>query len=175
MAEDKEKIKAMIILQVIGKPKEHLTSTLKMIAQQMALEEGVSVKGSDIKEPRKMEQKVGTTEDSDEENQKGPQDDFYMSFAEIEVETEGMMHFMVLLFKYMPAHVDIISPENLSMSNNGWNEIMNELIRRLHAFDEVVRVTQVEKEILEKQLRTIVNQNSKNAIEGKTEKKAEKK
>ncbi len=168
MAEEKEKIKAMVILQIMGKPKEYLVSTLQAYIQQMGQENGVSVKSSDIKEPRKMEQKVGTTDESVELSAK---DEFFNTFAEIEVEAESLMQFMTLIFKYMPAHVDIISPENLSMSNNGWNEIFNELVRRLHAFDEVVRVTQVEKEILEKQIRTLVNQKSKETLENKKEKK----
>jgi len=38
------------------------------------------------------------------------------------------------------------------------DDVLNELARRLHAYDEVTRVTQVEKNILEKKLRELLNE-----------------
>jgi len=44
------------------------------------------------------------------------------------------------MFKYMPAHIEVISPELIALTNNGWGEILSELTRRLHGYDEVARV-----------------------------------
>ena len=52
----------------------------------------------------------------------------------------------------MPAHMEIISPEKISLTNNGYGDILNELTRRLHGYDEVARVLQAEKQILTNQL-----------------------
>ena len=81
------------------------------------------------------------------------QKDFYTSFAEIEVEVERILELVILMFKYMPAHIEIIYPETIALQNNDWNDILNELTRRLHGYDEIARVVQTEKEILEKKLR----------------------
>ena len=53
----------------------------------------------------------------------------------------------------MPAHVEIIFPESIKITNSELNELLNEISRRLHGFDEVVRILQSEKAILEKKLR----------------------
>ena len=65
------------------------------------------------------------------------------------------------MFKYMPAHIEIVYPELIALTNGGWNYIFNELTRRLHGYDEVTRVTQVEKSILEKKLREMLGKNKK--------------
>src|SRR3989344_5317652 len=101
-----EKIRAMLILDIIGRPAEHLLETLDKLIEEMRKEQGVKVVSTDTKEPTLMK-------DSKE---------FYTTFAEIEVETESMMHLAMLMFKYMPAHVEVISPENISISNNSWSD-----------------------------------------------------
>ena len=71
------------------------------------------------------------------------------------------MNLAVILFKYMPANIEVISPEFIALTNSGWNEILNETVRRLHGYDEVARVLQVEKSILEKNLRNILEEKRK--------------
>ena len=83
------------------------------------------------------------------------QKEFYTTFAEIEVEVENMLTLAVLLFKYMPAHFEIIEPEMLVLSNNGWNEILNELTRRLHGYDEIARIMQLEKQMIIKRIQEL--------------------
>jgi hypothetical protein len=125
------KIRAVMILDIIGRPPEHLVENLERIAGEIDNEKDVVVKSKSIKEPILMKDRK----------------DFYTTFAEIEVEVENMLTLALLLFRYMPAHFEIIEPEMLVLSNNGWNEIFNELARRLHSYDEIARVLQVEKEI----------------------------
>lgn len=135
-------INAIIILEIIGKPSEYLTETLNKIISQIDEEKGVNIKEKKVNEPVLMKD----------------QKDFYTSFAEVEVEVEGILHLVMLMFKYMPAHIEIISPEVITLTNNGWNEILNELARRLHGYDEVARVLQMEKSILEKKLKELVEE-----------------
>jgi len=132
-------IRAMMILEIIGRPAEHLTETLNKLIEEIDKEKGVVVKEKNIKEPVLMKE----------------QKDFYTTFAEIEVEVEEIMHLAILMFKYMPAHVEVISPELIALTNNSWSEILSELTRRLHGYDEVARVIQNEKVILEKKLKEL--------------------
>lgn len=130
-------INAVMIIEVIGKPPEHLTETLNKMISQIDEEKGVNVKEKKLNEPVLMKD----------------QKDFYTSFAEIGIEVEEILEIAMLMFKYMPAHIEIISPELIALTNNGWNEILNELARRLHGYDEIARIIQVEKNILEKKLK----------------------
>ncbi len=133
MSSDKEtKIRVMLILDVIGRPPEHLVKILEELINEIDKEQGVVVKSKEIKKPTFMKD----------------QKDFYTTFAEIEIEIEEILYLALLLFKYMPAHVEIISPEIIALSNNGFNDILNELTRRLHGYDEIARMMQMEKQML---------------------------
>ncbi|MEK6906325.1 MAG: hypothetical protein AABW81_01750 [Nanoarchaeota archaeon] len=140
-----EGIRAALIIEVIGKPPEHLKETLNEIITKISEEKGVKVTEKKINEPILMKDHK----------------EFYTTFAEIEVEVEDIMNLAVILFKYMPANIEVISPEFIALTNSGWNEILNETVRRLHGYDEVARVLQVEKSILEKNLRNILEEKRK--------------
>ena len=101
------------------------------------------------------------------------QKNFYTSFAEVEIEVEEIFGLIILMFKYMPAHIEIIYPELIALTNNGWNEVLNELTRRLHGYDEIARVVQAEKLILEKKLREVLEDKSKITKDKKVIKKKE--
>lgn len=153
--EETKGIRALMIFEILGRPKEHLTETLNSIIKQIDEEKGVSVKSKDIKEPVLMKE----------------QKDFFTTFAEVEVEVEEIRYLAVLMFKYMPAHIDIISPEFIALTNNGWSDIFSELTRRLHGYDEIARIMQSEKLILEKKLKELMENSEKAEPKKKTKKK----
>ena len=142
MSSDEETrgINAVFIIEVMGKPPEHLTETLNEISNNIDNEKNVKIISKKIHEPKLMKD----------------QKDFYMNFVEIEAEIEEVLQLAILLFKYMPAHVEIVSPELIALTNNGWNDVLNELTRRLHGYDEIARIAQAEKTILEKKLREVL-------------------
>ncbi len=150
---DKEKITAILMLEILGRPPEHLKKTLENIIEKMSQEKGVKIISKRIHEAVPLKERK----------------DFFTSFAEIEVEVDGILYLAMLMFKYMPAHIDILSPENIILKNNEISEVMNELTRRLHGYDEVARVIQAEKKILETKMKNMLEE------EKKTEKKEEKK
>ncbi|OGJ13124.1 hypothetical protein A3K82_03795 [Candidatus Pacearchaeota archaeon RBG_19FT_COMBO_34_9] len=135
-----KKLNAVMILEVLGRPPEHLVETLENLAKQMGEEKGVKIMNKKINSPVLMKE----------------QKDFYTSFAEIEVETEDLLYLAVLMFKYMPAHIEILSPQNIFLANTDWNDILNELTRRLHGYEEITRILQTERIILENKLKTIM-------------------
>ncbi len=132
MSSNEAGIRAIMILDVIGRPPEYLTENLEKLTQEISKEKGVKVIMKEIKEPTLMKD----------------QKDLYTTFAEVEVEVEDVLNLAILLFKYMPAHLDVVSPEIIALSNGGWNDILNELTRRLHAYDEIARMLQREKVVL---------------------------
>ena len=132
-----KRIKAVFILEIIGRPKEHLVQTLEKIVEAINQEKGVKVIEKKINEPVELK------------NNK----DFYTTFAEVEVEVEEILQIAMLMFKYMPANIEIIEPETIALSNNGLNEIFNELARRLHAYDEMARVLQIQTAKLQRDLK----------------------
>ena len=147
-------IKAMFIIEVLGKPAEYLTETLDNLIKQIDQEKGITITSKKINEPKTIE------------NQK----DFYTNFAEVEIETNEMANILTLMFKYMPSHIEIINPGEVYLTNFEWNEVLNELTRRLHSYDEITRIMQIERNVLENKLRVVLEQK-----EGQTEKIKEEK
>ena len=139
MSSDEVKVSVIMILDIIGRPPEHLVESLEKIIEEMGKEKGVTLKSKQIKEPTVMKD----------------QKDFYTTFAEIEVEVDEILYLAILMFKYMPAHIEIIQPELIALSNNGFNDILNELARRLHGYDEIARIMQIEKQILLKKIQEL--------------------
>jgi hypothetical protein len=136
-----KKIRADFIIEAIGRPPEYLTETLNAIIKSMGEEKGVKVASSKLNPPVEMK------------NQK----EFFTAFAEIEVEVEHILNVAFLMFKYMPAHVEIITPEKMTITNAEAGEIFSELTRRLHGYEELTRIMQNEKIILENHLRELLS------------------
>ena len=133
------KVTAMMVIEILGRPKEHLVESLQKIIDQIKEEKGVSLEDSRIHEVKEMKDKP----------------DMFTTFAEVEVKVDSPLNLAILMFKYMPAHIEIIAPENINLTNNGYGDILNELTRRLHGYDEVARVLQAEKQIMENQIRKL--------------------
>jgi len=148
------KIRAMFVVEILGRPPEYLTETLNKIVGEIKEEKGVQVKEVKINEPTLMKD----------------QKDFYTSFAEVDVETDNVLYLTILMFKYMPAYVEIISPQNISLTNSDLGDVINELTRRLHGYEEIARVLQTEKSILEAKLRESLGKTQKAEIKNDSEK-----
>ena len=132
--EEKKKINVVLIFEIIGKPAEHLVGSLKEIIKAIGIEKGVNVISQDVKMPTVLEKNS----------------DFFTTFAEVEIEIEEMSQLAIIMFKYMPAHVDVVSPELITLTNNSWSDVFNELARRLHGYDEIARVMKLEYAKLQK-------------------------
>lgn len=146
-SDETKRINAVFVIEVLGRPPEHLVETLENIAKQIGEEKGIKIIGKKINEPVLMKE----------------QKNFYTSFMEVEAEIEEIIFLAILMFKYMPAHVEILSPKNLTLSNSGFNDLFNELTRRLHGYEEIARILQTEKMILENQLKTIIGDGKQEA------------
>jgi hypothetical protein len=60
------------------------------------------------------------------------------------------------------------------MTNADFDDILNELTRRLHGYEEIARILQTEKKILENKLRSITEINSPKKEEKKEKAKKKK-
>jgi hypothetical protein len=140
-----DKFNVMMIFEVIGKPAEHLAETLKGIVEKIEKEKGVELIHNKINEAAPFKAKEG----------------FFTNFMEVEVKVEDIEVLSGLMFNYMPAHIEIMEPENIQIQNNTLNTFFNGLMRKLHGYDEVVRVAQTEKIILQRKLEGIMKNQPK--------------
>jgi hypothetical protein len=133
-------IRATLILEIIGKPPEHLVETLEGLIKKLDEEKGVNVKGKKINEPVLMKESK----------------EYYTTFAEIDIEVESILYLAIIMFKYMPAHIEVVEPELIALTNNGWTDILSELTRRLHGYDEIARVMQIQNSKMQNKLKELL-------------------
>jgi len=167
MPRDEQEIDALLILEVLGRPKEHIVSALTGLIDQLAKERGVKVLNRNVREPRELKK--------EEQPAQAQGQELYVTFAEVEIQVTSLFDLVGVMFKYMPSHVEILSPENVSSTNADWNDMLNDLTRRLHAYDEVARGLQMENTILKNQLRAVIEHQKKHAEEHEKEKHHEEK
>jgi hypothetical protein len=129
------KVKAIMILEVLGRPADYVIESVSLLIENIKKEKGVKVLNQKIADSKKVENK-----------------DLFSSFAEIEIETENILILMDIMFRYMPAHIELIEPEKMQLETSDWNSILNNLAMKLHRYDELTKILSIEKQILTQQI-----------------------
>src|SRR3989338_4175525 len=104
-----EKIQFRAILEILGRPPEHIIQGLKLIIDRIKAEKGIVI----IEE---IHHAPALVKDSK---------DLYTTFSELTLEVDNLNILFGFIFQYMPSNIDIISPENLSLSNQDMNQATN--------------------------------------------------
>ncbi len=126
-----EKIEAHLILEILGRPAQHIKDALNGLLKKLGSEKGIKIISKDVHEPVPVK-------DSD----------LFTSFADVTVELDSMQQYFGIMFSYMPAHIEIVYPENFSLANFQFNELGNRLLSRLHEYDAITKKVIFERNIL---------------------------
>jgi hypothetical protein len=126
-------VQARMIIEILGRPKEHVASALALLVEKLGKEQGISLISSDMHEPIKAKDTA----------------DLFTTYAEVFLEAQSLQHLFGLLFTYMPANVEIIKPVELVVKNDFLNTFANTLVQRLQMYEAVTKrlVTDREKAI----------------------------
>lgn len=127
--EKSNKVLAKVIIEVVGKPKEHVEESIKIVLDNIKKEKGIKPIKMKIFKPKEV-------------------DSLFSSFAELELEFESPAYLMGLCFDYMPSSVEIIRPEELSLNSADLAGLMNDMLLKLHGISMSVRKLGVENENL---------------------------
>jgi len=133
-----EKIQAQLILEILGRPSEHIKEALNTLVVRMGSEKTIQILEKNYHEPKQIEGK-----------------DLYTAFADLTIEMNSLADYFAILLTYMPSHIEIIHPEKLSLSNHNLNELGNSLIKRLHDYDAITKKMMIEKDMLTQKLKEI--------------------
>lgn len=130
-------ILAFLIIEMLGRPKEHIEKSLKDLVEKVGEEKGVEMIESKIHDATEVEKKK----------------DFFTTFAEIEIKVNSLATLNMLMFKYMPSTVTVIEPENITLKNHDYSDVLTEIVRRLHKYEELTRVMQIQLANADKKLK----------------------
>jgi hypothetical protein len=127
---------ARLILEIIGRPASNLTEALNAIADRLSKEKGVKL----------LERKVHPPVDVKDVK------DLYTTFAELLIECDSMSTFFSIIFAYMPANIEIIKPDEITLRNSDITGMANKIIQRVHYYDAIARRLMVDNQNMKKQL-----------------------
>ncbi|MBI2047002.1 hypothetical protein HYT26_02465 [Candidatus Pacearchaeota archaeon] len=130
-------IRALMVIEILGRPVEYILESMDSIVTKIGGEKGARIITKKVHEAKAVEKA----------------DNLFTTFAEIEFETENIETLFRIIFTYNPSHIDIINPEQLVLKNTSLNLIANEIIRKLHQYDEVAKILSIERNILANKLR----------------------
>jgi len=157
---ENKKIKATIVFEMMGRPPEHLKSTMEKFLETIGTEKGVNILKKKIHEVKKIENK-----DKDG-NPIVADGEIYTTFSEAEIEVEGIMVLLLIAFKYLPAHIEVSYPENFSMDNIDLNTILNEIVAKMHNYDAIAKSALMNNQALARKIQEMMGASGANPNQG---------
>lgn len=109
------------ILEMMGKPKEHIEQTLKEYVEKIKNDEHFELVKADFEEAKEFE------------------DGMFSVFVELDVLSKNAEQLLLFCFDYMPSSIEIIDPEVIKHSSYEFSGYLNDLQTRLHNMDMIVK------------------------------------
>ena len=131
-------IRCRTIIEVLGKPKEYVEKNIKEYTEHIKKDSELVVLNEEFSEIRE-------------------QGKLWSQFVELELVVKGTQKLIGFCFEYMPSSIDVIKPENLSMSSAEISSFVNDLQARLHSVDMVVKKLKGENDFLKLNMNAIVH------------------
>jgi len=129
-------LKVILIIEVLGRPAEHVTDALKKILAVMKSDKNLIILEKKAYKPKRAKNAR----------------DLFTSFMEIEALAKGMRGLYDICLDYMPSSIEIIEPSELRMNLHQANSVVNEFVGRLHKHNEVSNKLASENQILRAKL-----------------------
>jgi len=130
-------IRCKVIIEILGKPKEHVENSSRMYVDKIKIDPELILLKEDF---AKAEEKEG----------------LWSTFVELEMVVKGVRKLIAFCFDYMPSSVQILKPDEFSMSRSFIEDFANDLQARLHQVDMVVKQQKNENEFLKKNMNTTI-------------------
>ncbi|MDD5086480.1 MAG: hypothetical protein PHV16_01880 [Candidatus Nanoarchaeia archaeon] len=118
---DEGKILVRAIVEIVGKPKEHVENSLKVVVEKIK-------EGKDLKI---IDEKIFDAE---------PYEKMFSAFVELELLLNNIDSLIGFCFDYMPSSLEIVEPEKMKFNSNELAAVLNDMVGKLQNIN--VRATQ---------------------------------
>jgi hypothetical protein len=132
-AAEKSHLRCKVIIEMLGKPKEHVQKTIQMYVDKIKTDPDLIVINNDFADATQKE-------------------DMWSTFTELDIIIKGIPKLIDFCFNYMPSSIEIIKPEEFFMKKSVIENLINDLQARLHNVDMVVKKQKNENEFLRKNM-----------------------
>lgn len=126
-------IKAKIIIELLGKPKEHIEETMNKVLDELKERKGVEILNKETLEAKKLEK-------------------FFSIFSDLDIKCVDISTLLGVCFDFMPSSVEILEPDKLSFESKYMDNFLNDLLAKLHQQSMVVRNLHAENILMKQKL-----------------------
>jgi len=131
-------IRCRTIIEVLGKPKEHIEAALKEYIEHIKQDSEIVILNEDYSEVKE-------------------QGNLWSKFVELDLVIKGTRKLISFCFEYMPSSLEVIKPENLILTNPELSNFLNDLQARLHNVDMAVKRLKAENDFLKHNMNAILH------------------
>lgn len=126
----KDIIKARVVIEMLGAPKEHIQETLQLYVEKLTKEEKkITVYTVAYAEPKEV-------------------NNLFSVFAELDIGFHDLSTITYFCFDYMPSSIEIYEPAELLYNANDFTDYLNDLQARLHKFDMLIKNLSAENKVV---------------------------
>ena len=130
-----KKILFRAVIEVLGKPKEHVNESLHNYIKNLKESDRYLVLNEEYAEIKKQEEQ-----------------EMWAAFAELEIKAEKIEDLIAFCFDYMPSVIEIIEPKEFSLVDNDISTFLNDLQARLHHVDMLTKHMKIETDNLKRNM-----------------------
>jgi len=121
------------VIEVLGKPEEHVKKALKEYLEQIRTNQDYQIINEEIAEAKKQEEQ-----------------ELWAIFAELEIKTNNIINITKFCFDYMPSIIEIIKPKEVIFNQEELSGTLNDLQAKLHQVDMVAKQIKMERDLYRK-------------------------
>jgi len=130
---EKKWIKIRSIIEILGSPKEHVERTMGIVLGKLKEKKDLKVLGEKTFEAEKIKDKP-----------------FWSVFTELDIEARSIDALLGYCFDFMPSSIEILEPERLDFQCSELNNVLNDVLGRLHQYDMILKNLYAENILLKK-------------------------
>ena len=126
-------IQIKAIIELLGKPKEHVESTMEKVLSELKNQKNLTIINQEIAETKELEK-------------------FFSTFVDLELKLDSLDNLIDFCFDFLPSSIEIVEPEKLDLNSEAMAEYMNDLLAKLHQQSMLIRNLHAENTLMKKQL-----------------------
>lgn len=116
-------IKATTIIEIMGKPQEHVKTTLERVYNLIKNNENFKLINHTLSEPKEIQESK----------------EIFTAFGEFDIEFSKIDDVFGFCFDFMPSSIEITEPEQLKLESTSITDFLNDIIAKMHQYDMTLK------------------------------------
>jgi len=127
------------VIEVLGKPKEHVEKSILEYLEKINSDERYEIKSKEVAELKKQEEQ-----------------ELWSIFAELEFVAKRVEDIIAFCFDYMPSLIEVLEPQELKFTAEETSHFFNDMQAKLHQVDMVAKQLKMQNDYLQKNMGSLL-------------------